>query len=60
MCQRWKQFDAQAKNEIATCAVFAKKAVLQSNYSEKLVPQPQEALAFGLLTLNDAPIRSST
>ena len=60
MRQRWEQFDAQAKNEIATCAVFAKKAVLQSNYSEKLVPQPQDALAFGLLTLNEAPIRSST
>ena len=29
-------------------------------YSEKLVPQPQEALACGLLTRNEAPIRSST
>ena len=28
--------------------------------SEKLVPQPQDAVAFGFLTLNDAPIRSST
>src|ERR1700761_5713944 len=27
---------------------------------EKLVPQPQEAVAFGLLTRKDAPIRSST
>src|SRR3569623_1577807 len=27
---------------------------------EKLVPQPHEAVAFGLLTRNDAPIRSST
>ncbi len=27
---------------------------------EKLVPQPQEALASGFLTLNAAPIRSST
>src|SRR6185436_19270778 len=28
--------------------------------TEKLVPQPQEAVAFGLLILNDCPIRSST
>jgi hypothetical protein len=28
--------------------------------SEKLVPQPQDASAFGLSTLKDAPIRSST
>ncbi len=28
--------------------------------SEKLVPQPQEAVACGLLIRNDAPIRSST
>jgi hypothetical protein len=28
--------------------------------SEKLVPQPQDAVACGLLTRNDAPIRSST
>jgi hypothetical protein len=27
---------------------------------EKLVPQPQEAVAWGLLTRNEAPIRSST
>src|SRR3954470_23424914 len=27
---------------------------------EKLVPQPQDAVAFGLTTRNDAPIRSST
>src|SRR5215471_10658516 len=27
---------------------------------EKLVPQPQEAVAFGLFTRNEAPIRSST
>src|SRR3984957_5097615 len=27
---------------------------------EKLVPQPQEAVALGLLTRNEAPIRSST
>src|SRR6476469_3750437 len=27
---------------------------------EKLVPQPQEAVALGLTTRNDAPIRSST
>jgi len=27
---------------------------------EKLVPQPQEAVATGLLILNEAPIRSST
>ena len=26
----------------------------------KLVPQPQEAVAFGLLMRNEAPIRSST
>lgn len=30
------------------------------NYSAKLVPQPQDAFACGLFTLNDAPIRSST
>ena len=30
------------------------------NYSAKLVPQPQEAVAFGFFTLNEAPIRSST
>jgi hypothetical protein len=29
-------------------------------HSEKLVPQPQEAVAIGLLILNEAPIRSST
>ena len=29
-------------------------------YSAKLVPQPQEAVAFGFFTLNEAPIRSST
>ena len=29
-------------------------------YSAKLVPQPHDAFAFGLLTLNEAPIRSST
>jgi hypothetical protein len=29
-------------------------------YTEKLVPQPQEAVALGLLTLKAAPIRSST
>src|SRR5258705_12508094 len=28
--------------------------------SAKLVPQPQEALALGLFTRNEAPIRSST
>src|SRR5437868_13586290 len=28
--------------------------------TEKLVPQPQDAVAFGLTTRNDAPIRSST
>ena len=27
---------------------------------EKLVPQPQDALAWGLLMRNEAPIRSST
>jgi hypothetical protein len=27
---------------------------------EKLVPQPQEAVALGLFTRNEAPIRSST
>ena len=31
-----------------------------SAQSEKLVPQPQLAVAFGLLILNDCPIRSST
>ena len=30
------------------------------NYSAKLVPQPQEAVAFGFFTLNEAPIKSST
>ena len=29
-------------------------------YTVKDVPQPQEAVAFGLLILNEAPIRSST
>jgi hypothetical protein len=29
-------------------------------YSAKLVPQPQEAVAWGLLILNEEPIRSST
>ena len=29
-------------------------------YNAKLVPQPHDAVAFGLLTLNDEPIRSST
>jgi hypothetical protein len=28
--------------------------------SAKLVPQPQDAVAFGLLTLNEDPMRSST
>ena len=28
-------------------------------YTEKLTPQPQEATAFGFLTLNARPIRSS-
>ncbi|MCZ7642981.1 MAG: DUF4189 domain-containing protein [Pseudorhodoplanes sp.] len=32
----------------------------RSAQSEKLVPQPQDDLAFGLLILNAAPIRSST
>ncbi|CAL77806.1 hypothetical protein BRADO4054 [Bradyrhizobium sp. ORS 278] len=30
------------------------------NQTEKLVPQPQEAVALGLLIRNEAPIRSST
>ncbi len=30
------------------------------SYSAKLVPQPQDAVAFGFFTLNEAPIRSST
>src|SRR6516165_4378903 len=30
------------------------------NQTEKLVPQPQDAVAFGLCTRNDAPIKSST
>ena len=30
------------------------------DYMEKLVPQPQEATAFGFLIWNDWPIRSST
>src|SRR5271166_720636 len=29
-------------------------------YTEKLTPQPQDATAFGFLTRNDCPIRSST
>jgi len=28
--------------------------------SKKLVPQPQDAVAFGLTTRKDAPMRSST
>ena len=32
----------------------------RNNQSAKLVPQPQEAVAFGFFTLNAAPIRSST
>jgi hypothetical protein len=32
----------------------------RKDYSAKLVPQPQEALASGFFTLNEAPIRSST
>src|SRR6185295_1813549 len=31
-----------------------------SRYIEKLVPQPQEAVAWGFLILKAAPIRSST
>jgi hypothetical protein len=31
-----------------------------TDYTVKLVPQPQDAVAFGLWTLNEAPIRSST
>jgi hypothetical protein len=29
-------------------------------HTEKLVPQPQDAVALGLAILNEAPIRSST
>jgi hypothetical protein len=37
-----------------------KKRIADFSYSAKLVPQPQEAVAFGFFTLNEAPIRSST
>src|SRR5437899_2823105 len=32
----------------------------QNSQTEKLVPQPHDAVAFGLTTRNEAPIRSST
>src|SRR2546423_1460209 len=32
----------------------------RADQTEKLVPQPQEDCAFGLLILNEAPMRSST
>ena len=35
-------------------------AGMTATYSAKLVPQPQDAVAFGFFTLNEAPIRSST
>src|SRR3954466_9791163 len=34
--------------------------ILEVGQIEKLVPQPQDAVAFGLTTRNEAPIRSST
>src|SRR3990172_3230733 len=33
---------------------------LRESYTEKLVPQPQDAVTLGLLSLNWAPIKSST
>ena len=35
-------------------------AWMSADQIEKLVPQPQDAVATGLFTLNEAPIRSST
>ena len=58
-----EQFDAQVKSEVGDLCGVRQEGRPDGElkrYSEKLVPQPQEALAFGLLTLNDAPIRSST
>ena len=40
-------------------AVRASAPVIARLQTEKLVPQPQEAVAFGFLILNDAVIRSS-
>ena len=41
-------------------AVGASAPVMDRLQTEKLVPQPQAAVAFGFLILNDALIRSST
>jgi len=41
-------------------AVGASAPVTDRLQTEKLVPQPQAAVAFGFLILNDALIRSST
>ena len=41
-------------------ALRTRRAMTELYYSEKLVPQPQEAVAFGFFTLNEAPIKSST
>ena len=70
------KFDAQVKQEVARYVTFAKAVGLKPNWSasaysdgvrqgggnqmEKLVPQPQDAVACGLLIRNDAPIKSST
>ena len=46
--------------EVPRTAPPAVAARIIVDQSAKLVPQPQDAVAFGLLTLNEAPIRSST
>src|SRR5581483_9391327 len=53
-------YRAKTRAPSSACAASVPCAFWTDGQIEKLVPQPQEAVAFGLLTRNEAPIRSST
>ena len=58
-CEIPAQEGNRARERFAHAALRARLPTLRSQM-EKLVPQPHEAVATGLFTLNEAPIRSST
>ena len=57
-------FAGKGKRETKALTLFPRSVAgggnLRPGQMEKLVPQPHEAVATGLFTLNEAPIRSST
>src|SRR5687767_8602957 len=57
-CCPARRVSAQAEDARERAYACVRNDKREGAYSEKLVPQPQDDFAFGLLTLNDAPIRS--